>query len=220
MRIEDPDTASPTKKTDATLADISLLLFGLYFNTVEDHQWAAFQELNDASMVASSLDCVVRDLRDSGKSFRMAVQDYQVQLQQEREAKAVTELTYEQKMDSYMQKLEGAKNRRERKLIQAAFSPELENGGEGTAIKAWGEKIISPKKKPKVIDSTQDKVLNPVTGTFVDRADYERALKPDTRDPNTSDRHKFSQRKHTQVLSKNQKLNSINMIDATSPFMK
>lgn len=51
--------------------------------------------------------------------------------------------------------------------------------------------IIKTKGKKEV--SIQDKVFNPVMNTYVDKFRYERALIPDTRDPNVNDNHKFSQ---------------------------
>jgi hypothetical protein len=64
-------------------------------------------------------------------------------------------------------------------------------------------------RRQKKLALDDNKVFNHATNSWVDKYDFEVASKPDTRNPNVREGAK-NQKKLTQTLSKNQKLNSIN----------
>jgi len=78
---------------------------------------------------------------------------------------------------------------------------------------AWGEmpthRARANERRQKKLAQDDDKVFNPATNSWVDQHDSEVASKPDNRNPNVREGAK-NQKKLTQTLSRNQKLNSIN----------
>ncbi len=125
-----------------------------------------------------------------------------------------------------MTRLSQAKNRKDKRRLLAEYNHQQELvWGQAKSINALAlqneESSINIKRNaPSQVD-VANKVYNPATHSYIDRDLYAEIMKKDKRSANErpdGDLDKKNQKKLTQILSKNQKLHSVNVYEKTQRF--
>ena len=88
--------------------------------------------------------------------------------------------------------IKNAKNRQERKRLESELKLKIGGEADTTEVAAWGTQLAPILRKKKESVSGKDMVYNPLLNSLVEKFRFEKALVPDNRNANVSDRHKWS----------------------------
>ena len=117
-----------------------------------------------------------------------------------------------------MSKLQKARNRKEKRRLLAEFNQQQELvWGQAKSIAAIenSQSLTAQNLKKNAQEAGEGKVYNEATHSYIDKSLHEEIMKKETRSANPD---ASNQKKLTQILSKNQKLHSVNVYSKTQKF--